>query len=110
MEIKNCTPWPVKLTNGPEFEPCGIVPHAVMKYGEWDESMGIPVTSLEFGKAVGLPPKQEGVLLIVSSMVAESMPERDDLIIPAKAHPSAVKKDGKVVSVPGFVRARRWPK
>ena len=43
---------------------------------------GIPVTKQCFGEIVDLPASQEGVVFIVSRLVAAAAQERDDLVIP----------------------------
>lgn len=39
-----------------------------------------------------LPPKREGVLIIVSKLVADALPERDDLVVP-----DLIERNGDVV-------------
>ena len=64
------------------------------------------VCSVEFGDIQGLPEPQEGTLLIVSALVlsAAKAAGRTDCVAPATGHPDCVRKDGFIVSVPGFVR------
>lgn len=63
---------------------------------------GIPVPVLgapHHGGVIGLPPKKEGVLLIVSLFVATHV-RRDDLVVPGTGpEDNPVRKDGKVVGV-----------
>lgn len=42
---------------------------------------GIPLTKTSFGGIDGLPDRQDGVFFIVSRLVAEACPDRDDLLI-----------------------------
>lgn len=42
----------------------------------------IPVTVTEYGEVEGLPEPTEGVIYIVSSLVAKRVPDRDDVFIP----------------------------
>ena len=42
----------------------------------------IPVTTTEFGEVEGLPDPKPGVVYIVSSLVAQRVPERRDVFIP----------------------------
>jgi hypothetical protein len=44
---------------------------------------GIPIAVPSYGELTGLPEPVEGVLLIVSKMVADACPERQDLVWPA---------------------------
>ena len=106
--IKNCTPHVIRLNNGKSFEPCGIVPRCSNKFSEWkDLEEDVPVCEISLGDVVGLPPKQEGVYLIVSGLVAGACPDRDDLLVPATGHPAAKREGGQIVSVPCFSFNRR---
>ena len=52
-----------------------------------------------------LPAQQEGVLLLVSSMVLDACPERTDLISPDTSKGMAIKNGhGKIIAVRGFQR------
>lgn len=46
--------------------------------------MGIPVTRTVFGEPVGLPEPEVGTCYIVSQLVKNALPERDDLVVPAE--------------------------
>ena len=56
-----------------------------------------------YGEVTGLPAPQGVIGFIVSGMVKAACPERYDLLVPATGHPEAVRKDGNVYSVPGFI-------
>lgn len=43
---------------------------------------GIPVTATEFGEVEGLPEPEDGTIYIVSSLVAQRVPNRGDVFIP----------------------------
>ena len=43
-------------------------------------------------------------IYIVSALVASACHARKDAVSPATGHPDAVRKDGQVYFVPGFVR------
>lgn len=43
---------------------------------------GIPVTTTEYDDVIGLPDSEEGTIYVVSSMVAQRVPNRDDVFIP----------------------------
>ena len=51
-----------------------------------------------------LPEPEDGIVYIVSALVAAACHARKDVVSPATGHPNAVRKDGQVYSVPGFVR------
>lgn len=46
----------------------------------WD--ITVPVTSARFGEVEGLPEPEEGVIYIVSNMVAQAVPDREDVFFP----------------------------
>jgi len=65
------------------------------------EVNGIPLFSRAFGEVIGLPAPAEGVLLIVSALVADASPDRLDLVSPGEL----VRDDkGQPVGCKGFVR------
>ncbi len=47
--------------------------------GEYD---GIPVTETEYGEITGLPDPTPDTIFVVSSLIAQRVPERDDVFIP----------------------------
>lgn len=46
---------------------------------------GIPITETVFGKVEGLPAPSEGNIFIVSSLVAQRVPDRNDVFIPSES-------------------------
>lgn len=46
----------------------------------WD--ITIPVTKTKFGEVEGLPEPEEGVIYITSQLVAQAVPEREDVFFP----------------------------
>jgi len=100
----NLTPHMIRLNDGREFPPCGVIPRVGTTYTVPDDD---GVVGVRFGVPTGLPDKQEGILLIVSAILADACPGRDDLVSPATGHPDCVRKDGQVYSVPFFTRKVR---
>ena len=97
----NLTPHAINLNDGRVFPPSGVVARVSSTHSPFD---GDGVATLAFGDVVGLPDKQDGVLLITSALVAQAS-KRDDVISPASGHPDCVRNDkGHIMSVPGFVR------
>lgn len=45
----------------------------------------IPVTTTEFGEVEGLPEPVDGVIYIVSSLVAQRVPDRNDIFVPSES-------------------------
>jgi hypothetical protein len=104
MKIINMTPHIVRLNDGREFPPSGIVARVGSSYTEFDAR---GVCCAVFGGVTGVPAPENGTLYIASGMVAEAMSDRDDVVAPATGHPECVRKDGQVWSVPGFVKSSR---
>lgn len=46
---------------------------------------GIPVTATKYGDVTGLPDPTEGTVYIVSSLVAQRVPDRTDVFIPSES-------------------------
>lgn len=63
---------------------------------------GIPINKSTYGDVSGLPKQADGVYYIVSSFVANALPERKDLLYPD----DLVRDDtGAVIGCKGFGRA-----
>jgi hypothetical protein len=69
-----------------------------------DSIGGIPVSSQEFGEITGLPEFEVGTYVVVSGMVLAALKgSRIDVVGPDTG-PTAVRENGQVVAVTGFVR------
>ena len=99
--IINLCPHVVRLNDGTEYPPSGVVARVSAKYKVI--STNPTCYSVVYGEVTGLPAHQDGVGYIVSGMVAAACPERHDLLVPATGHPDAVRVDDQVYSVPGFI-------
>jgi hypothetical protein len=55
---------------------------------------GIPVTKTEYGTVEGLPEPQEGIIYVVSSLVAARVPDRGDVFIPNE---SVRDENGRII-------------
>ena len=89
MKIVNCTPHAINFVNDAgevirTIEPSGILPRVSSSIEVVGEIDGIPDESTSYGEVVDLPEKQDGVILVVSAMVASRLPDRDDLRIPGR--------------------------
>ena len=63
------------------------------------EIYGIPVTKTVYGEVEGLPAEEEGTIYLVSSMVAQRVPERRDVFIPNES----VRDDrGRIIGCKSF--------
>lgn len=71
MQIKNYTPHPINVTEGP-------------LRGSYPSEGLARVDGLPLGEVVGLPAPVRGVRYVVSILVAERLPDRDDLLVPGE--------------------------
>jgi hypothetical protein len=91
MKLVNLTPHPLCLMpGGPEgptvtIPPSGIVARCATSRVQVDtvslDGVTVPVNKTEFGEVTGLPDPQEGTIYIVSSLVAQAVPDRQDVFI-----------------------------
>ena len=92
MRLINLTPHPVVLRVGTEavtLPPSGVVARTTtveepVGTVTIQDGLGIPVIRVVYGRLEGVPPPQEGIGYIVSSLAAQAAPERRDLFIPAR--------------------------
>lgn len=101
--IVNLTPHTVRLNDGRWYPPSGQVARVAASHVDAGSVEGIPLYQTAFGDVLGLPEPKDGVLYVVSGMVAAAA-KRQDVVAPATGHPAAIRKDGQTVSVPGFSR------
>lgn len=98
----NLTPHTITINNGIEYHPSGKVARVANKFSNF--CCGI--ATVFYGEIENLPEPEEGTIYIVSALVLAAAKEkgRTDIVAPATGHPDCVRKDGFIVSVPGFVR------
>jgi len=99
--IINLTPHVIRLNDGTEYPPSGVVARVSAEYKVLTTHPNC--YGVVYGEVTGLPAHQDGVDYIVSGMVATACPGRGCLLVPATGHPETVRKDGQVYSVPGFI-------
>ena len=100
-EVVNLTPHVIRLNDGTEYQPSGVVARVSAEYKVLNTN---PLCfEVIYGNVTGLPAHQDGVDYIVSGMVAAACPGRGCLLVPATGHPEAIRVDGQVYSVPGFI-------
>lgn len=84
--IINLTPHTIAfiLPNGEKMEipASGQLARVSVRTETVGEIDGIPVTMSVFGNVEGLPAPKDGVIYVVSSLVAGRVPERSDVFIP----------------------------
>lgn len=102
MKLINLTPHAIVLNDGRNLPPSGEVARVSATYTDFSKE---GIAEVRFGEPVGLPAPQEGVMLIVSGLLKQACPQRQDLISPATGHPDCRRDaQGRILSVPGFVR------
>ena len=85
MKIENLTPHNITLFVGDKtivIPASGNLARVSAKTETVGEIDGIPVTETVFGEVEGLPAPEDGVVYVVSSLVAGRVPERRDVFIP----------------------------
>lgn len=86
--VVNCTPHPVTIVSDGavvrSIPPSGEVARLSVNTEPAGVVRGIPVTRTVFGEPVGLPEPKLGTCYIVSQLVKNALPERDDLVVPAE--------------------------
>ena len=99
----NCTPHTVCMNDGREYAPCGTIARVGVSFSEPDAD---GICDQVFGNVVDLPEPQDHTKYIVSAMVlaAAKAIGRTDCVAPATGHKDCVRNEGRIVSVPCFVR------
>lgn len=102
MKFVNFTPHDIVMNDGARFVSEGVARVAGV-YSAFDEN---GICRVDYGCILGLPKPEKDIVYIVSSVVLgiARLHGRRDVVAPATGHPDCIRKDGQVVSVPGFVR------
>ena len=102
-DIINLTPHKldIKNKNGQvvEIGGSGTIARVQVRYEPVGEVNGFYIHKAKYGRVEGLPDPKEGVLYVVSRMVAQAVPERKDLLIPGEL---LRDRDGVVIGANGF--------
>lgn len=107
MRIINLTPHAIGLAVGDEvvtIPASGTVARVsvtVSPAGEIETDYGrVPLVRLTYGDPVGLPEPEDGVVYVVSKVVADALPDRHDLVYPDTSPESAIRNEaGQIVAV-----------
>lgn len=88
--IVNLTPHAVSFINADgatvlTVEPSGTIARVGSRTVQIGTLNGLPVTQTEFGEVQDLPEQKDGTVYLVSSLVAQRVPERSDVFIPAES-------------------------
>ncbi len=111
MELVNATPHPIDIVgdNGDVIRTIafsGVVARCHEQIARSATDLdGIPVCDTEFGDVYGLPEPQPGVYYIVSHLVREALPERDDLLVPVELVRDA---SGRIIGCRSLARTCRF--
>lgn len=105
MLFKNLTPHSVNIVDGEgnvvaTFEPSGEIARVATTAEVVENINGVPIYRVEMGET-NLPDEEEGVGLIVSTMILTSLPDRKDLYAP---HGLVRDSEGRVVGCQGLSR------
>ena len=97
----NFTPHTITLNDGRTYSSMGVA-----RVSNSFTSFAGDVCDVTYGDITGLPDPVNDTYYIVSAMVlsAAKAAGRTDCVAPATGHPDCIRKDGFIVSVPGFVR------
>lgn len=105
MRFVNMTPHSVHVHDGNGnvrvIEPCGTVPRLTPRSESLGTIDGLPIVRTRLGSPEGLPDPEDGVVLIVSALIAEhhSVEDREDLAYPGEA---IRDESGRVVGCRGL--------
>lgn len=99
MKIINLTPHKVTIVNTEgtsimEIPVSGIVARVTCETVQTGEIEGIPVTETSYSEVTGLPDPSEGIVYIVSSLVAQRCKDRNDVFIPNE---SVRDEEGRII-------------
>lgn len=110
--ILNLTPHTINIFAAPDAETPVLVLESCTKQGQpvprcRQESVqvgtldGIPVFDTHYSEVIDLPPRQDGVFLVVNRLVLEACPDRDDLLSPGTGIRDA---EGRICGAFGLAR------
>ena len=99
MNITNLTPHEISFVDSNDsviqrIPSSGRVARCLVQRENIGSIGGMPLNKTVFGEVDGLPEPKEGHIYIVSSLVAQACPERDDLYIPDE---TIRDRDGKII-------------
>ena len=95
MKLINLTPHAITVC-GREIPPSGQVARCaveeevvgMVEHPDSDDqdalTTSVPIIRQVFGEVTGLPERQDGVMYVVSAIVAQAVPDRVDVVIPAR--------------------------
>lgn len=88
-----------------EFPPSGQIARVAVSTVPDGMVEGVPVVRTVFGQVENLPKPQDGVFFIVSSIVAQAVRGREDVLAPDTGPESAIRdEDGRITAVRRLAR------
>lgn len=101
VEFVNLTPHTITLNSGVSYPSQGVA-RVSNSFTDFDANN---ICTVVYGDVTGLPDPKPNTVYIVSALVLSALKgKREDVVAPATGHPDCVRKDGFIVSVPGFVK------
>lgn len=89
MKIINCTPHPISIRKRDysflSLPKATVIPRLETVDTIVDIVDGIEIHKMKFNNTIDLPEKKDGTILVVSRMVVDANPDRDDLVSPGSA-------------------------
>ena len=105
MEIRNLTPHVLNIVSADgtvvNIEPSGIVPRISTSQEIVEVINGINVSHEVLGDVIDLPAPEEGVVLVVSRLVASAVNGRNDVLVPGNL---LRNEQGQVIGANGLAR------
>jgi len=100
----NLTPHALNIEGLDPIPPSGQVARVTTTHRDIGTREGVRLRMQVRGLVEGLPPPQEGITYIVSGMVLEALAgtRRADVVAPDTG-PDAIRHNGQIVAVRGFV-------
>ena len=105
IRVINLTPHDINIVGDDgqvteSFPASGELARCDVEREQIGEINGIPVNRTVFGQVTGLPKQQEGVVYVVSALVAQAA-GRDDVLIPDD---TVRDEEGRIIGCRGFAR------
>ena len=105
IKFVNLTPNDIKLNNGTIYPASGVIAKVNNVFCDFFCNISV----VDYGETENISEPEGGTYYIVSPLVLANenrLPKfmrRRDLVAPATEHPKCIKKDGLIISVPGFI-------
>jgi len=111
IELVNLTPHTITIIGESgevkaEIYPSGQIARVKVEQRIIKKIDDIPVVKTVFSEVEGLPAPRPSTIFIVSSMVAQAVPHREDVVAPDTSPEGAIRdEEGRIIGVKRF---QRW--